>query len=89
MELAPDVVDDLQKRLRRVEGQVRGLQGMLAEGRDCREIVTQLSAAIAALEQTGFRLVASGLSWCLANPDEADECGYSLDEVQRLFMKLT
>lgn len=89
MDLPPEVLDDLQKRLRRVEGQVRGLQGMLAEGRDCRDVVTQMSAAINALEQTGFRLVAAGLSWCLANPDEAHEGGYSIDEVQRLFMKLT
>lgn len=89
MELAPDVLDDLQKRLRRVEGQVRGVQNMLAEGRDCRDVVTQLSAAINALEQTGFRMVAAGLSWCLTHPDAADEGGYSVDEVQRLFMKLT
>jgi DNA-binding FrmR family transcriptional regulator len=89
MELDPEVLDDLQKRLRRAEGQIRGVQQMLADGRDCREIVTQLSAAISALEQAGFRMVASGLTWCLAHPDQADEGGYSVDEVQRLFMKLT
>lgn len=89
MELAPDVVDDLQKRLRRAEGQIRGIQHMLADGRECSEIVTQLSAAINALEQTGFRMVAAGLSWCITHPEEADQSGYSVDEVQRLFMKLT
>jgi DNA-binding FrmR family transcriptional regulator len=89
MDLGPDVIDDLQKRLRRAEGQIRGVQQMLDDKRDCREVVTQLSAAISALEQAGFRLVAAGLSWCMANPEAADECGYSVDEVQRLFMKLT
>jgi len=89
VELPPDVLDDLQKRLRRAEGQIRGIQTMLAEGRDCRDVVTQLSAAINALEQAGFRLVAAGLTWCLTNPGRAVEGGYSVDEVQRLFMKLT
>lgn len=88
MELPEDVVDDLTKRLRRVEGQVRGLQAMLADGRDCREVVTQMTAATKALEQAGFRLVAAGLTYCLANPEEAEASGYDLDQVQRMFMKL-
>jgi DNA-binding FrmR family transcriptional regulator len=88
MEIPEEVVDDLRKRLRRVGGQVRGVEAMLAEGRECREVVTQLSAATKALEQVGFHLVASGLVYCLEHPDEAAESGYSLDEVQRLFTKL-
>jgi len=59
MELPEDVVDDLRKRLKRVEGQVHGVEAMLAEGRECRDIVTQLTAATKALEQVGFRLIAS------------------------------
>jgi len=62
---------------------------MLDEQRECREVVVQLSAAIKALEQAGFRLVASGLSWCAANPDEAEADGYPLAELERLFMKIT
>lgn len=89
MELPPDVLDDIQKRLRRAEGQIRGVQAMLADGRDCRDVVTQLSAAISALEQAGFRLVATGLTWCLENPEDAAASGLGIDEVQRLFMKLT
>jgi DNA-binding FrmR family transcriptional regulator len=61
---------------------------MLAEGRECRDIVTQLSAAINALEQTGFRLIATGLTYCIEHPDEAAASGYPIDEVQRLFTKL-
>lgn len=89
MELPPDVLDNLQKRLRRAEGQIRGVQAMLAEGRDCRDVVTQLSAVISALEQAGFRLVASGLTWCLQNPEQAKADGLDIDDVQKLFMKLT
>ena len=89
MELPEDVVFDLRKRLRRAEGQVRAVESMLAEGRECRDIVTQLSAAISALEQTGFRLVASGLTYCLQHPEESEASGYTVDEVQRLFTRLT
>ena len=45
---------------------------MLADGRECRDIVTQLSAATKALEQVGFRLIASGLIYCLEHPEEAE-----------------
>ena len=88
MQFPDEVVEDLRKRLRRAEGQVRAVESMLADGRDCREIVTQLSAATKALEQVGFRLIASGLTYCIEHPEDAEASGYPLDEVQRLFMKL-
>ena len=88
MELPEDVVDDVRKRLRRVAGQVQGVERMLEEGRECRDVVAQLSAATKALEQAGFKLVASGLAYCLENPEEAAADGYAINEVQRMFMKL-
>jgi DNA-binding FrmR family transcriptional regulator len=88
MEIPDEVIGDLRKRLRRIEGQVRGIEAMLADGRECRDVVTQLSAANKALEQVGFRLIASGLAYCLEHPAEAAASGYSLDEVQRLFTKI-
>jgi DNA-binding FrmR family transcriptional regulator len=88
MQLPDEVVGDLRLRLKRAGGQVQAVETMLADGRECRDVVTQLSAAIKALEQVGFRLIASGLTYCLENPEEAAESGYPLDEVQRLFTKL-
>ena len=88
MELSDEVLQDLRLRLHRVEGQVRAVATMLSEGRECRDIVTQLSAATKALEQVGFRLIASGLTYCVQYPEQAAESGYPLDEVQRLFTKL-
>jgi len=88
MELPDDTVSDVIRRLRRVEGQVRGLQQMLADQRDCRDIVTQLSAANKALEQAGFVLVAAGLTWCLQDPDRSSAEGYALADVQKMFTKL-
>ncbi len=71
VQLPEDTVDDLLKRLRRIEGQVRGIQQMLVDGRECRDVVTQISAASTALDQTGFKLVASGLVYCLNQPERA------------------
>ena len=88
MKLPEDVTTDLTKRLRRIEGQVRGIQQMLAENRECRDVVAQVSAASKALDQVGFKLLATGLSHCLANPKEAAANGFDLDEVEKLFMKL-
>jgi DNA-binding FrmR family transcriptional regulator len=89
VQIAEDTVTELQRRLRRVEGQVRGIQAMLAEGRECRDVVTQLAAATRALEQVGFRLLASGLTSCLQDPEQAAAEGYPLEEVERLFLKLS
>ena len=88
MELPDDVVEDVRKRLHRVSGQLAGIERMLDEGRECRDVVTQISAATKALEQTGFKLVAAGLTYCLANPDEAEASGYPIEAVEKMFMKL-
>ena len=88
MAIAEGVLTDLNQRLRKVEGQVRGVQQMLADQRDCRDVVTQISAASKALDQAGFLLVAAGLTWCVADPEESAAAGYSVPDVQRMFMKL-
>lgn len=88
MELPDETIEDLSRRLRRVEGQVRAVDRMLNAGEDCRAVVTQLSAATKALEQVGFVLVAAGLTWCLEDPERSAAEGYSLADVQRMFTKL-
>lgn len=88
MDLPQETLDDLQKRLRRVEGQIRGIQQMFADGRDCRDVVTQIAAANKALEQVGFVMVAAGLTWCLEDPKRSARAGYQLEDVQKMFLKL-
>ena len=88
IEIDEATLADLQRRLRRVEGQVRGIQQMLTEGRDCRELVTQIAAANKALEQVGFHLVSAGLTWCLEDPDRSAAAGYRVADVQNMFLKL-
>jgi DNA-binding FrmR family transcriptional regulator len=88
VQLPEETVEDVIKRLRRVEGQIRGVQQMLADCRDCRDVVTQISAASKALDQAGFVLVAAGLTWCLEDPERSKAEGYDLSDVKKMFTKL-
>ena len=61
-----DEAGRLINRLRRVEGQSRGLQRMIEEGRPCEEIFTQLAATKAALDRVGVLLISLKMRECLA-----------------------
>ena len=58
--------DDLLKRLRRAEGQVRGIHRMIEQDEYCIDIITQVSAATKALERVALALVDDHLSHCVA-----------------------
>ena len=60
-----DVKTDLQHRLRRIEGQARGVQRMIDEERDCKAILQQLSAIRAAANQASLVLARSYATQCL------------------------
>ena len=69
--------DDLLKRLRRVEGQVRGLHRMVEEDAYCIDVLTQVSAATKALQSVAVALLEEHLRHCVADAvaqggDEAD-----------------
>jgi DNA-binding FrmR family transcriptional regulator len=57
--------DEVQRRLRRVEGQVRGLQRMVDEGTYCIDVLTQVSAATRALESVALLLLEDHLKHCV------------------------
>ncbi|GAA3850475.1 metal-sensitive transcriptional regulator [Amycolatopsis tucumanensis] len=70
--------DNLLKRLRRVEGQVRGLQRMVESDEYCIDILTQISAATKALQSVSLGLMDEHLKHCVAEAiaeggDKADE----------------
>ncbi|MGB0112296.1 MAG: metal-sensitive transcriptional regulator [Ilumatobacteraceae bacterium] len=69
--------DNYLKRLRRVEGQVRGLQRMVEDDEYCIDVLTQVSAATKALQSVALGLVDEHLRHCVAgamasDPEEAD-----------------
>ena len=62
----PTDKDDLLRRLRRVEGQVRGLQQMIEDDRYCIDVLTQVSAATKALQTVALALLDDHLRHCVA-----------------------
>jgi len=58
--------DELRKRLRRVEGQVRGVQGMVERDEYCIDILTQIAAAESALKKVAVGLLEDHLRHCVA-----------------------
>ena len=88
MQLPDETMQDALKRLRRIEGQVAGIGRMLESGRQCAEVITQISAASRALDQVGFRLLATGMRSCASDEDAAAAAGFDADEIERLFLKL-
>ncbi|MCW3012959.1 MAG: metal-sensitive transcriptional regulator [Solirubrobacterales bacterium] len=58
--------DDLQKRLRRIEGQVRGIQGMVDDDRWCPDILQQIAAIKAALDKVALGLAEGHVEHCMA-----------------------
>jgi DNA-binding FrmR family transcriptional regulator len=65
--------EDIATRLRRIEGQIRGIQKMLGEGRECEDMLTQTMATRSALDQVGARLMEYHLDRCLLEGFDCDE----------------
>jgi DNA-binding FrmR family transcriptional regulator len=57
--------DDIERRLRRIEGQVRGLQRMVGEDAYCIDVLTQISAATRALQSVAIELLDDHLGHCM------------------------
>ena len=69
----PAVKERNLKRLRRIEGQVRGLQRMVDEDRYCADILTQISSVHEALRSVGRELMRNHLKHCAADAIRRDE----------------
>ncbi len=63
---------NLMSRLRRIEGQVRGVQSMLADERDCEEILQQLTAIRSAVQSASQMFLEEYATDCLVNLDVAE-----------------
>ena len=71
----------VQKRLRRIEGQIRGLQRMVDEDRYCMDVLTQTSAAKAALEKVALLLLADHTEHCVTEAIRAGDGGDKIREL--------
>jgi DNA-binding FrmR family transcriptional regulator len=91
--MRPGYIDDkevIQKRLRKVEGQVRGLQRMVDEDRYCIEILEQVSAATKALQAVALELLDDHLAHCVSDAVRkgGDEAVERLDEASAAIARL-
>lgn len=76
--------EEIIARLRRIEGQVRGLARMVEEEAPCEEILTQLLAARSALEQAGLHIVRCSMDECLPEGASAEQVRRARQQMRRI-----
>jgi DNA-binding FrmR family transcriptional regulator len=86
MAMAAEDLKAVVNRLRRAQGQIAGVIGMIEEGRDCEDVVTQLAAVSRALDRAGFAIVATGLRQCLTTGDGLESV--DAKKMEKLFLSL-
>ena len=78
----------LKNRVKRVEGQLRGVLKMMEENKECRDVVTQMSAARNALDRTLALIVSQNVEECIRNEKLDDESsGQLIEEAVSLLIK--
>jgi len=69
--------DEILSRLRKIEGQIRGIQRMVSEDTYCVDILTQISAVVSGVEKVALRILGEHMRGCVADAvrssDDADE----------------
>ena len=83
-----DAIVAVLNRLRRAQGQLNGVISMIEDGRDCKDVVTQLAAVSRALDRAGFKIVATGMRECLTGKSADGSPPMTEAELEKLFMAL-
>lgn len=63
----------VKNRLKRVEGQIKGILRMMEEGKDCKDVITQLSASRTAIDRAIGVIVSANLVECIRQLEESDD----------------
>ena len=83
-----DATAAVLNRLRRAQGQLAGVITMIEQGRDCKDVVTQLAAVSKALDRAGFKIVATGMRECVTGTTADGAPPMTEAELERLFLGL-
>jgi DNA-binding FrmR family transcriptional regulator len=83
-----DAIAAVLNRLRRAQGQLAGVISMIEQGRDCKDVVTQLAAVSRALDRAGFKIVATGLRECISGDTANGATPMTESELEKLFLAL-
>ena len=81
--------DDLITRLRKIEGQARGIQKMIEDGRDCTNILDQVSSVKSAVNSLSGELLESFALYCVRHPDESTSTEETLQLMVRTLVRHT
>lgn len=81
-------VEVLLARLRRVEGQIRGIQRMLEQDRVCEDIVTQVMAARTALDQVSLLILDHHVERCICSDQPAEDAMRTMHNALKMWMRL-
>ena len=85
----PDDDKKIVNRLRRAQGQLAAVIAMVEAGRDCRDVVTQLSAVSSALDKAGFSIIATAMKECMADDALDTEGKPKVEDLEKLFLSLS
>ncbi len=88
MEKVQDIKDNLDKRLKRIEGQVKGIRRMIDEGKDCQDILTQVSAARSAMKMVGNLVLNHYAGECIVSTMSAKDKKIKMEELQKLIQTI-
>ncbi|HWR09667.1 metal-sensitive transcriptional regulator [Sporomusa sp.] len=80
---------DIKKRLRRTGGQINGIEKMIDEGRYCVDVLQQIMAARAALNQVALIMIESHTKSCVVNAIKEDRTEAAIDELMGVLSKFT
>ena len=83
-----DSIAAVLNRLRRAQGQLTGVISMIEQGRDCKDVITQLAAVSRALDRAGFKIVATGLRECVSGAGADGAKPMTEAELEKLFLAL-
>ncbi|CDO10458.1 transcriptional regulator [Mycolicibacterium cosmeticum] len=83
-----DSISLVLNRLRRAQGQLSGVISMIEQGRDCKDVITQLAAVSRALDRAGFKIVATGMRQCLTGETPEGAEPLTEAELEKLFLAL-
>ncbi|MFI1460004.1 metal-sensitive transcriptional regulator [Nocardia carnea] len=83
-----ETIAQVLNRLRRANGQLTGVISMIEQGRDCKDVVTQLAAVSRALDRAGFKIIATGLRECMTEDSENGSEPMTEAELEKLFLAL-
>ncbi|SIS40261.1 metal-sensitive transcriptional regulator [Salimicrobium flavidum] len=74
-------------RIKRLEGQLRGVLRMMEEGKDCKDVITQLSASRSAIDRSIGVLVSSNLVECVREEQNQEDQEQAINEAVQLLVK--